>query len=226
MSRRILIVAAHPDDEVLGCGGTMARLSREGCEVFTLILGEGITSRDENRNPGKRESELAELKRQIARANEILGVKEVFSLDFPDNRFDTIPLLEIVKAIETVKNEVKPVTIFTHFDKDLNIDHGITQRAVLTAARPQSGESVREILSFEVLSSTEWNSPISFSPDVFYDITQTLEIKLAAMTEYRDEIRVFPHPRTLEGIEINARYWGMTIGNGVSEAFECVRMIR
>lgn len=226
MNRRILIVAAHPDDEVLGCGGTMARLSAEGCEVFTLILGEGITSRDDSRNIDKREGELFELKRQITRANEILGVKEVFVLDFPDNRFDTIPLLDIVKAIETVKNKVRPDTIFTHFDKDLNIDHGITQRAVLTAARPQKGETVREILSFEVLSSTEWNSPISFSPDVFYDITDTLEIKLAAMMEYRDEIRVFPHPRTLEGIEINARYWGMKIGNGVSEAFKCVRTIR
>ena len=171
---KILVAAAHPDDEILGCGGTAARMVKEGNEVYTLILGEGITSRDDTREREKRETEITQLKKQIHQANAVIGVKEVITYDFPDNRFDTVPLLDIIKVIENIKNKVKPGIVFTHYEQDLNIDHRIAYQEVITAMRPTTGETVKEIYSFEVLSSTEWNFPLRFSPDVFFDISKSV----------------------------------------------------
>jgi LmbE family N-acetylglucosaminyl deacetylase len=226
MSKKILIIAAHPDDEVLGCGGTISRLVKEGHEAYTLVLGEGITSRDASRQREKREAEITQLKKQIQEANAVIGIKEVFTDDFPDNRFDSVPLLEIGKVIETIKNKIKPGIVFTHAEHDLNIDHQITYRAVLTAMRPIAGETVKEIYSFEVLSSTEWNFPLRFSPDVFFDISETIDIKLAAMEKYRSELSEYPHPRSIKGIRLNAEHWGMKTGLKYAEAFKLVRMLK
>jgi LmbE family N-acetylglucosaminyl deacetylase len=226
MSERVLIVAAHPDDEVLGCGGTAARLVKEGHEVYTVILGEGITSRDDARQPEKRAEELAQLKQQTLDANKLLGVKDVFMFDFPDNRFDTVPLLDIVKVIEKIKTQVRPGILFTHFENDLNIDHQVVYRAVLTASRPLPGESVKELYSFEVLSSTEWRFPLSFSPDCFFDITETIDIKTAALEKYESELKEFPHPRSIKGMRLNAEQWGMKTGVSFAEAFKVVRLLR
>ena len=223
---RILIVAAHPDDEILGCGATVARLIKEGYEAYTLILGEGIISRDLNRDIDKSKEDIEELKKQMQLANDIIGVKKVFTYDFPDNRFDTVPFLDIVKMIEKVKNKIKPDIIFTHYEKDLNIDHQITYKAVLTATRPMTNETVKEIYSFEILSSTEWNYPLTFSPSVFFDISETIEIKQKAMNEYKSELREYPHPRSLEGIKMNAANWGMRMGVKFAEIFMCIRQIR
>ncbi len=225
MSERVLIVAAHPDDEVLGCGGTAARLAKEGHEVYTAILGEGITSRDDARQPEKRAGELAQLKQQTLDANKLLGVKDVFMFDFPDNRFDTVPLLDIVKVIEKIKTQVKPGILFTHFENDLNIDHQVVFRAVLTASRPLPGESVKEIYSFEVLSSTEWRFPLSFCPDCFFDISETIDIKTAALEKYESELKEFPHPRSIKGMRLNAEQWGMKTGVSFAEAFKVVRLL-
>lgn len=224
--KRVLVVAAHPDDEVLGCGGTVARLAKNGCEVYCLILGTGVTSRYEKNNSQRAAREIKELREQTHAANKIVGVKEVFPHDFPDNQFDSIPVLDIVKVIEKIKNKLKPDTVFTHYEKDLNIDHQMTYKAVITAARPLSNESVKEIYSFEVLSSTEWNYPLSFSPNVFFDISGTIEAKTKAMSQYKSELREFPHPRSLEGAKSNAKVWGMKAGLKYAEAFECVRWIR
>jgi len=226
MKNKILIVSAHPDDEVLGCGGTVARLVKEGYQAYTLILGEGITSRDENRDRAKRETEIQKLKSQAEKANKIIGVEEVFMYDFPDNRFDTVPLLDIVKVIEKIKNDIKPKIIFTHYEKDLNIDHQITYEALITATRPVVGEPVKEIYSFEIPSSTEWNFPLSFSPDVFFDISETMDVKLKALEEYKTELKNYPHPRSLEGIKINAESWGLKIGVKYAEVFKSVRIIK
>ena len=181
---KILIIVAHPDDEVLGCGGTIARLIKEGFEVYTLILGEGITSRDNMRDRKRREEEITELKGEAKEANKILGVKEVFFYDFPDNRFDTVPFLDIVKVVEKIKNSINPEIIFTHYERDLNVDHQITYRAVITATRPLKEESVKEIYSFEIPSSTEWRYPLSFSPDIFFDISTTIDIKIKALPRF------------------------------------------
>jgi len=224
--QKVLVIAAHPDDEVLGCGGTIARLSKKGYEMYVLILGEGITSRDDIRDLQKREIEILDLKRQAEEANKILGVKQVFHHDFPDNRFDTVPLLDIIKVIEKIKNNVKPEIIFTHYEKDLNIDHQITYRAVITATRPLEEENVKEIYSFEIPSSTEWSYPLSFSPNVFYDISETIDIKIKALEEYKTELKKYPHPRSLEEVKLIAKNWGITVGLNYSEAFKTVRIIK
>ena len=220
----ILIVIAHPDDEVLGCGGTIAKLANEGHNIYTLILGEGITSR--NISKGEANKEMKILQKSAIKANELLGVKRMIFRGFPDNRFDTIPLLEIVKDIEEIKMQIRPKIIFTHFEKDLNIDHQITYKAVLTATRPMVGEPVKEIYSFEVLSSTEWAFPTSFSPNVFYDISKNINDKLIALASYESEIREDSHPRSLSGVWNNARLWGQKVGLEYAEAFKCVRIIK
>ncbi|MCD4784956.1 MAG: PIG-L family deacetylase [Candidatus Eremiobacteraeota bacterium] len=225
-NKTILVVAAHPDDEILGCGGTIKRLVDEGCTAYTLILGEGITSRDEKRNRDERIVEIEELKKQVNEANRIIGVKEVFLHDFPDNRFDTVALLDIVKVIEKVKNELQPDIMFTHYENDLNIDHQITHKAVLTATRPMKGECVKELYSFEILSSTEWNYPPSFSPNVFFDISDYMEYKKKAMQIYKFELNDFPHPRSLEGMDISAKSWGLKVGHKYAEAFKTVRILK
>lgn len=226
MKNRILIIAAHPDDEILGCGGTVSRLVKEGYEAFTLILGEGITSRNLIRDRKKCEEQIDVLKKQIQEANRIIGIKETFVYDFPDNRFDSVALLDIVKVIEEIKQNVKPNIIFTHYANDLNIDHKITYNSVLTATRPMIGECTKEIYSFEVPSSTEWNYPLSFNPDVYFDISSTLDIKQKAMEKYISELRNYPHPRSIKYLMINAENWGIRLGIPYAEAFKSVRVIK
>ncbi len=225
MSKRILVVAAHPDDEILGCGGTIAKYASQGFEVFTLILGEGITSRDNLRNSSKRKYELEALQNQSLRANKIIGVKDLFSFNFPDNRFDTVPFLDIVKAIEKIKREISPKIVFTHFAGDLNIDHQITSKAVLTATRPMQDEVVKELYAFEVLSATEWNYNSAFRPNYFVNIEDFIDLKKEAMLVYKDELREFPHPRSLVGIENLAQRRGIETGFSYAEAFQIIRKV-
>ena len=225
MPKTILIVAAHPDDEVLGCFGTVARLTKEGYEAYTLILGEGKTSRDDSRVIENKKNEIKILNTEIQKANALIGIKKVFIESFPDNRFDSVDLLDIVKVVSKVKEEVQPDIIFTHYENDLNIDHRITYQAVITATRPMVDECVKEIYSFEILSSTEWNYPLSFSPDLFYDISDTIDLKVKAMKVYRSELCEYPHPRSLEGIRLSAQYHGMRVGKSHVEVFKMVRNI-
>jgi LmbE family N-acetylglucosaminyl deacetylase len=225
MKKRILIVAAHPDDEVLGCAGTIARLTEEGHEAYTLILGEGITSRDASRARDKRSGEIEALKDRAREANKTIGVKEVFLRDFPDNRFDEAALLDIVKAVEETVVAIKPEVIFTHHRNDLNIDHRITYNAVLTACRPACAPRVREIYSFEVPSSTEWNYPYVFNPTRFINIARSMKRKLSALRRYDSELKRYPHPRSMEGVKLNAAYWGMRTGLKYAEAFEVIRSV-
>ena len=225
IKKRILVVAAHPDDEVLGCGGTITKLSKIH-DIYTLILGEGITSRDHQQS--KKNNTIQQLKKDAEKANKILGIRKVFFKNLPDNKFDTVPLLNIIKEIEYFITKIKPEIVYTHHHDDLNIDHQLTHRAVLTATRPLSECSVKRIFSFEVLSSTEWNKfneSTIFIPNMYVDISSTIENKLAAMQCYKTELRNYPHPRSLEGIKILAQRRGLEIGLEFAEAFHLIRMI-
>lgn len=225
--KNILVVAAHPDDEVLGCGATIAKYA-ETSDVYVLILGEGITSRYKNRQEAPKE-ELSALKEKAKKAGEILGAKEVFLLDMPDQRFETVPLLEITKEIEKIIEEKSPQIIFTHSASDLNLDHRITFDAVLTATRPTGACPVKEIYSFESMSSTGWGFGKvrgQFMPNVYEDVSLTLDKKIEALKAYGAEIKEFPHPRSLEGIKILAQKRGMETGFKAAEAFELIRLSR
>lgn len=223
---RILVVAAHPDDEILGVGGTIIRHMKEGDEVFVLILGEGQTSRWKNRDEAPVKL-LEDLHADSVYANQILGVKQLWFADLPDNRFDQMNLLDITKEIEGKLKLIKPDIVYTHFGDDLNLDHRITFQAVITATRPVDDYSVKEIYVFETLSSTEWNfnSP-AFKPNVFVNIENELERKLEAMMCYKNEIRQYPHPRSQEGIKALARFRGLTVALKAAEGFQAVRIIR
>jgi len=223
----MLIVAAHPDDEVLGCGGTIARLSQEGHDLYIAILGEGITSRYQRQE----EADQAQIKALHARSRqvaELLGAKDLFMYNLPDNRFDTVPLLEVIKIIEELVDRLQPRAIYTHHGSDLNIDHVIVHRAVLTATRPVAGCPVKELCAFEVPSSTEWAfgqfQPV-FRPNVFVDISATLEMKLQAMQLYESEAQLFPHPRSAEALRAIALRWGSVVSVEAAEAFELIRTI-
>jgi LmbE family N-acetylglucosaminyl deacetylase len=225
---RVLIVAAHPDDEVLGCGGTMARLAQAGSEVYVAILGEGITSRYDRREQASQAlvDRLRVLTRTVAAG---LGVKEVFTFDLPDNRFDTVPLLDIVKLVEEVVGKVRPAAVYTQHGGDLNMDHVVTHRATLTATRPTAECPVKAVYAYEVASSSEWAfqqfAPV-FRPNVFVDISSTLEAKIQAMQAYESEARPFPHPRSPEALRAAAMRWGTVVGVGAAEAFQCIREVQ
>jgi len=224
----ILIVAAHPDDEVLGCGASVAKWAEAGEEVHVVILAEGVTSRDSVRNPESRIEELSALEKSARSAGKTLGVSSVRLLNFPDNRMDSVDLLEVIKLVEEQIELVKPETVVTHHSGDINIDHQITNQAVVTACRPLPGKSVRRLLVFEVPSSTEWQPPNTFPvfrPNWFEDVSKTLELKLQALEIYAEEMRTWPHPRSLKAVEHLARWRGSSVGCEAAEAFILLREV-
>jgi LmbE family N-acetylglucosaminyl deacetylase len=225
---KVLVVAAHPDDEILGCGGTMTRLAHEGNDVRIAILAEGMSSR----YPQREQADVQRMKNLHAHAQQAadkVGAKELILCKLPDNRLDTVPLLEVVKTVEDVVARLNPEIVYTHHPGDLNVDHGVVHRAVLTATRPMSGQCVREVYAFEVPSSTEWSfqrlEP-SFRPNVFVDIADSLETKIAALACYDTETRNFPHPRSAEALRAIATRWGSVAGLQAAEAFELIRSVR
>lgn len=225
---RVLVIAAHPDDEVLGCGGTIARLAQEGHHVYISILGEGITSRYFQRElaDNVKVKSLQDCCRESA---QLLGAKDLFFYDLPDNRFDTVPLLDIVKSIEGLIENLRPEIVYTHHGGDLNIDHVITHRAVLTATRPTVNCPVKTVYTYEVPSSTEWAfaqfAPV-FRPNVFVDISATIDSKIKALQIYESEVRPFPHPRSPEALRATAQRWGSVVGLNAAEAFELIYSIQ
>jgi len=225
MAHSVLVVAAHPDDEVLGCGGTIARLADEGHAVHILILGEGVTSRYGDPAQAK-QSDLQALHKQAEAVAASLGACGVSLAKLPDNRFDTVALLDIVKVIEEQVERCKPAVVYTQHGGDLNIDHALTFRATLTATRPMAGSSVERVFAYEVRSSTEWafrQFAPAFAPTTFVDISTTLERKLRAMEMYEGESRAFPHPRSGRALKATAEYWGSVSGLQAAEAFQLVR---
>jgi len=229
-NKRILVVVAHPDDEVIGLGSTINKLVKNyNCFIKCIILGEGITSRDKNRDIEKRKKELEIHQSNIFSSKKIIGYQEIEIYNFPDNRFDSVPLLDIVKVIEHEKILFKPEVIFTHHGGDLNIDHQLTFDSVITASRPLKNESVSTIITFETFSGTEWQAsihPKAYRPNFFIEISkEELEIKKQAMDCYEFEKREYPHPRSKKALEISAQKNGIVVGCNLAESFCIIRSI-
>jgi LmbE family N-acetylglucosaminyl deacetylase len=218
---RILAVAAHPDDETLGAGGTLALHADRGDETYAMILADGVTSRH---------GEVERQERCARLACSVLGVKEVEFARLPDQRLDALPLLQLITPIEKCIRRFEPDVVLTHFAEDANQDHRAVFRAVLVATRPLPGTSVNRVLCWETASSTEWAPPFPgsvFSPNVFVDISATLPTKLRAMAAYADtyvsEVREYPHPRSYRALAATARRHGAAVGVPAAEPFMLVR---
>jgi len=222
IKQNVLVVAAHADDEALGCGGTITKHIANGDTVTVIFMTNGVSSRLNSSTADENNRQSA-----MKQALETLGVCNYRCFDFPDNQMDTVPLLSIVKSIENVITEFQPSIVYSHFAHDLNIDHRITHQAVLTACRPIKGCSVKKILSFEILSSTEWQSPTlpSFQAQYIVDISQYWHKKEQALLCYQEELRDFPHSRSLACIEALATLRGASHGFAKAEAFQVERII-
>ena len=229
IGKTILVVVAHPDDEVLGCGASIAKWTASGSMVHILIMAEGSTSRDLVGNRETKSEELLLLEKSAHQVGSILGAVSVKLLGLPDNRMESLDRLDVIKAIEAEIERIKPHTVVTHHAGDLNIDHRITHEAVVTACRPQPGHSVRLLLTFEVMSSTEWQptgSNIAFQPNWFENVAETFDYKIKALEFYKSEMREWPHPRSLKNIEYVAQCRGSTIGCEFAEGFMLLRLIQ
>lgn len=225
---KVAAIFAHPDDEILACGATLAKRIHTGAEVSALILSTGMAARGLSED--ELQPSLATLKAQARQAMMVLGVQEehVTFHDFPDNEMDSVPLLSIVKAIERFLQQFPANEIYTHCPQDLNIDHTLTARAVLTATRPMPGPVVERVYACEVNSSTEWmfSEANRFQPTTYEEITNYIEIKQRALACYEGELRDWPHPRSLKGVEVLAEQRGMQVGIHAAEAFSLIREIK
>ncbi len=216
MSKQVLVIAAHPDDELLGCGGTLALHARNGDSVTTLIVCEG-----ESLRYGKEETnQLAATNRAAA----MVGIKETRLLGFPDQKLDTFTLTEIIRPLESAVLEIRPSIVYCQYGGDINRDHELLFKASLVAIRPVV-EFIQAVYTFDTASSTEWAYPRSFVPDTWVDIAETLEIKLNAMACYESEVREYPHPRSLKSLEYRARAWGNHCCLDAAEVFMTVRRV-
>jgi LmbE family N-acetylglucosaminyl deacetylase len=219
--KRILVIGAHPDDELLGPGGTMARHVAAGDAVTAALIADMGSARYE--------TETIRTVRECARqAAARLGIADICFAGLADQKLDTLPILEIVQWVEALMTRVQPHIIYTHHRGDINRDHTVVHEATLTAARPYSAPYLERILCYHTPSATEWAGPnveTAFLPNVFVDISSFLEIKLQAMAAYETELRPFPHPRSLEALRAQAAYWGSVIGATAAEPFILVREI-
>lgn len=221
MNQSVLVVAAHPDDEALGCGGTLARLSDEGHAVHVVFMTDGVAARSSG-SPVESKQRRA----MARRASKFLGIQSIHFEDFPDNRMDSIDLLEVVKVVEDQLMAIQPQLVITHHHGDLNVDHRLVHQAVMTACRPPTASSVRRIWCFEVPSSTEWQVPVSaraFLPNLFFDISEVFSRKIEALGAYAEEMRPWPHSRAPEAVEHLARWRGASVGVDAAEAFMVAR---
>ena len=225
----ILVVAAHPDDEVLGCGGTIAKHADEGDRVNILIVAEGATSRQLNRDREEVKEELSILMKAANNAAKILGAQSVKFMNQPDNRLDSLDRLDLIKKIEVEINHYEPEVVYVHHAGDVNIDHRRIHEAVITAARPTPNQRIKSLLSFEVASSTEWQPPHSapsFQPNWFVEITEQLTRKMLALEMYAAEMRPWPHARSTKALKHLAHWRGAQVGVEAAEAFNLMRRLR
>lgn len=226
----VLVVAAHPDDEILGCAGTVANYSRMGSTVDIIFLTSGVTSRFSAGDPDA-QLNLARIRENAILANEILGISEqnLHFLEFEDQALDTVPISQIIEKLRKIIEGMNIQIVLTHHWGDYNKDHRIAFEATLYATRCAPFEaSPKELLTFEVLSSTErsFGSLGAFIPNTYMDISGTIDLKIAAMSEYKSELHEFPHPRSLVGIRNLAALRGSEVGLAEVEAFHLVRTIK
>jgi LmbE family N-acetylglucosaminyl deacetylase len=221
MPETIVVVAAHPDDEALGCGGAIARHVAAGETVHVIFMADGVGARGSDAHAAQERDEARR------RALTALGVSSSRSLGFPDNRMDSVALLDVVQPLESALRELGPTTLYTHHAGDLNVDHRITHQAVLTACRPLPGTTLRRIFAFEVMSSTEWAGYAAggFTPNVFIDITAFWPAKECALDAYAAEMRPPPHSRSVANIKALAIHRGHCVGMQMAEAFALVRQL-
>jgi LmbE family N-acetylglucosaminyl deacetylase len=228
MAEVVLVVGAHPDDELLGCGGTIAKHVGKGDTVHVAIMGEGALARFEKDASDAQRAELERLEACAQRAADILGVSSLTFGCLPDNRMDGLDQLDINKAVEAIVARHKPTIVYTHHAFDLNVDHRCIHEAVMTACRPMPSQGTLRVLCFETLSSTEWQTPlphVMFVPQYYVDISETLEPKMRALKEYESEMRPWPHPRSFKGVEYLAHWRGMSVGRAAAEAFMVARIV-
>jgi len=217
----VLVISPHPDDEVLGCGGTMARHSSLGDQVYVLIVTRGIS---EIFPP----EEIEKTREELCIAHEILGVVDTFFLDYPAPKLDTVPEYKLAEAISEVIYSLQPHILYLPHRGDIHVDHRAVYHAAMVAARPINNMPAQRILCYETLSETEWGSTFgetAFIPNIFVDITAFLEKKLEAMASYRSQLKNPPHPRSLRSIEALAHLRGGTVGVNAAEAFVLVREV-
>lgn len=214
MNKQVLVLAAHPDDETLGCGATIAKLAKEGSNISLITFTNGVGARGDGQSNRNTKLELV---------CNVLGINRYAFADFPDNSMDSVPLLDICKFIE--KNvQTNPDIIFTHNADCLNIDHQIVTRAALTVFRPQDGTS-QKFLTYYVPSASEWNPLSSFRANYYYDVKDYYKIKMKALESYKNEMRPYPHPRSFENVENLMKVWGSEVGLEYAEKFHCLRDI-
>lgn len=219
MTKTVFVVAAHPDDEILGVGGTLARHVRDGDTVHMVIMAEGATSRTE-----QGQGDVEALRQAARNAAEAIGAQPPLFAGFADNRMDGVDFLDVAQWLEQALGELHPDVVYTHHHGDLNVDHGVVHNAVLTAFRPLPGQAAPAIYTFETPSSTEWGRKSEpFLAQHYVNIADTLETKKAALAHYAMEMRAFPHPRSIEAIEALAKWRGAEAGMAAAEAFGVVR---
>ena len=234
---KILILAAHPDDEVLGMGGTIKKLSKGGNDIKIIFMSTGILSRRKIESKvskqvftkdwmKKNENKIKSLRGDAKKAGKILGVNEIEFMDFPDNEMDIVSTLMVTKSIENSIKDFNPKVVYTTPQNDVNVDHQKVYASTLVATRPHKNSNVQEVLSYEIPSSTEWFFSSQFNPNVFVDISKEFASKIKAIKAYKNEIREFPHPRSIEALEVITKRWGSVAGFNFAEAFKLVRMLK
>lgn len=222
VGNRVVVLGAHPDDEILGAGGTLARHVEDGHEVHAIVVADGASSRASD------EMRIA-LEKDAARAAEAIGFTSIRLESLPDQRLDTVPFIDLTQIIESILDDMEPDVVYTHFPGDVNFDHGLVARATWTACRPYARPQLRRFAVFETPSSTEWAWPVndsSLQPNHFVDITETLDKKIAAMECYQSELRDYPHPRSSRSLRERAAFWGSQVGRLAVEPFRILRDVQ